>query len=50
MGAPSGLCFPRAAYNMAVVAYRLEDISNMPDPKTKERLNEVKWVLHVALE
>jgi len=26
--------FPQAAYNMAVAAYRLEDISDMPDLKT----------------
>jgi hypothetical protein len=35
---------------MAAAACRLEDISDTPDPKTNERLNEVKWILHVALE
>jgi hypothetical protein len=35
-GAPSTLRFPRAAYNMAAIAYRLEDISDMPDLKTNE--------------
>ena len=42
--------FPRAAYNMAGAACQLEDISNMPDPKTNERLHEAKRLLHVALE
>ena len=41
-GAPNGLCFPRAAYNMVAAAYRLEDISDTPNPKTNEGLNEVK--------
>jgi hypothetical protein len=36
MGAPSILRFPWAAYNMAAIACRLEDISNMPDLKTTE--------------
>jgi hypothetical protein len=27
-GAPSGLCFPYAAYNMAAIVYRREDISD----------------------
>ena len=49
MGAPSGLCFPHVAYNM-VDAYHLEDISDMPNLKTNERLNEAKRVLHIALE
>jgi hypothetical protein len=49
-GAPSGLYFPRAAYNMVVTACRLEDISDTPDQKTNEWLNEAKWILHVALE
>jgi hypothetical protein len=35
---------------MAVVACRLEDISDMPNSKTNERLHEAKWLLHVALE
>ena len=34
--------FPRVAYNMAATAYRLEDISNTPDPKTNERLHEAR--------
>ena len=50
MGAPSGLCFPHAAYNMAAATCRVEDIFDTPDPKTNEWLNEVKWLLHVALE
>jgi hypothetical protein len=41
-GAPSGLCFPHAAYNMAATTCHLEDISNTPDPKTNERLDEAK--------
>ena len=49
-GAPSNICFPRTAYNMAAIACRLEYISIMPDLKTNERQNEVKWLLHVALE
>ena len=49
-GAPSELYFHRTVYNMVATAYRLEDISNMPDPKTNERLNEVKRPLCVALE
>jgi hypothetical protein len=49
-GAPSTLRFPRAAYNMAVTTYRLEDISDMLDPKTNERLHEAKRLLRVALE
>ena len=32
-GAPSGLCFPRATYILVAAAYRLEDISDMLDPK-----------------
>jgi hypothetical protein len=50
MGAPSGLRFHCAAYNMATAACRLEDISDTPDPKTNERLNEAKRLLRVALE
>ena len=38
-GAPSGLCFPHAVYNMATAAYHLEDITDTLDPKTNERLN-----------
>jgi hypothetical protein len=59
-GALSGLCFPCATYNMAATtyymddmvatAYYLDDISDTPDPKTNERLKEVKWLLCVALE
>ena len=40
--APNDLCFPRAVYNMAATAYRLEDISDTPNPKTNEGLNEAK--------
>ena len=50
MGAPSGLCFPHVAYNMAAAACHLEDISNMSDPKTNEQLNEGKRLLRVSLE
>ena len=50
MGAPSGLCFPHAAYNMAAATCRVEDIFDTPDPKTNEWLNEAKRLLHVALE
>jgi hypothetical protein len=50
IGAPSSLCFPHATYNMAVAACYLEDISDMPDPKTNEQLNEAKRLLRVALE
>ena len=50
MGTPSGLCFRHMVYNMAAAACRLEDISDMPDPKTNERLNEAKRLLHVDLE
>ena len=49
-GAPSELCFHRTVYNMVATAYRLEDISNTPDPKTNKQLNEVKRPLCVALE
>jgi hypothetical protein len=31
-GAPSAQRFPQEAYNMAATAYRLEDISDMPNP------------------
>lgn len=50
MGAPSMLHFPRAAYNMAAAAYRLEDISDTLDLKTNERIHEAKWFLRIALE
>jgi len=50
MGAPNSLCFPYAAYNMAAAACHLENISDMPDPKTNKRLNEVKWLPRIALE
>ena len=50
MGPPSGLYFARIMYNMAAAAYHLEDISDTPDPKTNEWLNEAKRLLHVALE
>ena len=36
MGAPSSLCFPHAAYNMAAVACCLEDISDKLNPKTTD--------------
>jgi hypothetical protein len=36
MGAPSGLYFPSAAYNMAATACHLEDIFDTPDLKTNE--------------
>jgi hypothetical protein len=49
-GAPSGLCFPRVAYNMAAITCRLEDISDTSDLKTNERLNKVKRLLRVTLE
>jgi hypothetical protein len=49
-GAPSGLRFPRTAYNMAAAACQLENISNTPDLKTNEQLNEAKRLLRVALE
>jgi hypothetical protein len=35
---------------MAAAACRLKDISDTPDLKTNERLNEVKRILHLALE
>jgi hypothetical protein len=35
---------------MATVACHLEDISNTSNLKTNEWLNEVRWLLHVALE
>ena len=50
MGAPSGLCFPHATYNMAAAGCCLEDISDTPDPKTNKRLNEAKRLLRVALK
>lgn len=50
VGAPSLLCFPRVAYNMAAAACRLEDISDTLDPRTNERLHEVKQLLCIALE
>ena len=49
-GAPSGLCFPHVVYNMVADACCMEDISDMPDSKTNERLNEAKWLLCVTLE
>jgi hypothetical protein len=48
--APSGLCFPHVAYNMAAVACSLEDISDTPDSKMNEWLNKAKWLLHVTHE
>jgi hypothetical protein len=33
---PSGLLFPRVAYNMAAAACPLEDIFDTPDLKTNE--------------
>jgi len=50
MGAPSGLCFPRATYNMVAAACCLEDISNTLDLKTNVRLNEAKQLFRVALK
>jgi hypothetical protein len=50
MGAPRGLCFPRAAYNMAATHLLPGRHSDMPDPKTNERLNEAKQLLRIALE
>ena len=50
MGAASGLCFPRAAYNMAAASYRMEDIFDTLDPKTNEWLSEAKQLLYVTLE
>jgi hypothetical protein len=35
---------------MVVTASHLEDISDMPDPKTNEQLNEAKQLIRVALE
>ena len=35
---------------MAAAACHLEDISDMPDPKTNEQLNEAKRLLCVTLE
>ena len=42
--------FPRVAYNMAATAYRLEDISDMSDLKTNERLHEARCLLYITLE
>ena len=44
-GAPSGLYFPCAAYNMVAIACHLEDIFDMIDPKTNERVNKAKRLL-----
>ena len=49
MGAPNGLYFPHAMYNMAATRC-LKDISDTPHPKTNERLNEVRRLLRIALE
>ena len=49
-GASSGLLFPRATYNMVATTCRLENISDMPDLKTNERLHEAKQLLHITLE
>jgi hypothetical protein len=35
---------------MAATAYHLEDIFDMLDPKTNERSNEAKRLLHVTLK
>jgi hypothetical protein len=35
---------------MSATAYHLEDISNMLDPKTNERSNEAKRLLHITLK
>ena len=48
--APSGLCFPRAAYNMVATTCRLEDIFDTSNSKTNEWLNKAKWLLRVGLE
>jgi hypothetical protein len=48
--APSGLCFPRAPYNMVAATFHLEDISDTLDPKTNEQLNDSKRLIRVALE
>ena len=48
MGAPDGFCFPCASYIMAATACRLDDISDTPNPKTNEWLNEAKWLLRIA--
>jgi hypothetical protein len=50
MGAPSGLYFPRAVYNMAIATCHQEDISDTSDPKTNEWLNEMKRLLRIALK
>ena len=50
MRVPSVSRFPQVAYNMAAASCRLGDIPNTPDPKTNERLNEVKQLLYVTLE
>jgi hypothetical protein len=36
-------------YNMAAIACRLEDISDVPDPKTNE-WHEARQLLHITLE
>jgi hypothetical protein len=35
---------------MAATSCRLEDIFDTPEPKTNERLNEAKRLLHVIVE
>ena len=50
MRVPNGFCFPHMVYNMAVAPCRLEDISDMLDLKTNERLNEAKRLHHAAFE
>jgi hypothetical protein len=37
-------------YNVVAITCHLEDIFDTSDPKTNERLNKVKRLLHVALE
>jgi hypothetical protein len=49
-GAPSTLRFPRVSYNMVAATYRLEDIFEMSDTKTNERLHKVRWLLRFTLE
>jgi hypothetical protein len=44
------LHIPHVAYNMAVVACRLEDIFDTSDPKTNERLHEARRLLRVTLK
>jgi hypothetical protein len=38
------------AYNMTATTCRLEDIPDISDPNTNERLHEARRLLRVALE